>query len=582
MKGTSHMKWFDNLKVSNKILSFIVLASLFLVLIGVIGYVHMQKLSSQLDDMYADRLMPVNYSNVMCAQSRAIEAIVLQYLLADNTAQEEQKLLQELQQRIAEFDHAQQGFEKTKCDPYERQQLAIVKQELLFYREARDKALNMVKSGQKAESFLYFKNNATLHLDKINTILTALADYNIKQSAEAEKTAKQSSATAIKLITGITILVITLSVVLGLFISRRISKPLGEASEMAENIAKGDLSLQVPDGYLAQKDELGGLARAFDDMIRNLRRLMEGIIANAGEVAASSQQLSATAQNISADMEEVTASTQEIAAGLEEVSASAEEINASAEEINASLTHLTSEADAGNRRAGEVANKAKEVEAGAVSSKNTAEKLYSNIRSRMEKAIEDAKVVKEISNLAANIAGIASQTNLLALNAAIEAARAGEQGKGFAVVADEVRKLAEESSVTVKNIQDLTEQVQLSIANVIENADSLLNFVNGEVMSDYGTMVGIGRQYGEDANIFAELTGRSSKMNGQILASVGEVTKAIESVAASMQQSTAGAQEIAKGAENTNKSLADAAELVMALAENAQKLNHLAAQFKIS
>jgi hypothetical protein len=121
------------------------------------------------------------------------------------------------------------------------------------------------------------------------------------------------------------------------------------------------------------------------------------------------------------------------------------------------------------------------------------------IKSRMEKALEDSKAVEEINMLAEAILQIASQTNLLALNAAIEAARAGENGRGFAVVADEIRKLAGDSKTTVEQIQSVTEGVVGSVHDLAQNSNDLLTFVLNDVDQDYQTMLSTTNQYSIDA-----------------------------------------------------------------------------------
>jgi methyl-accepting chemotaxis protein len=581
MKGGREMSWLDDKKMASKMAFFIVVVSVFLVAVGLIGYVQIKKLDNSLNDMYGNKLRAVKNINDMSTHLRATEADALQYMLADISVIEAQKLLKDKQDRALTFDQDEKAYENTALDSWEKEHLTVIKQELPPYRAARDHAIALASQGQKAEAYLYFKTNALPHLNKLNDVLKDMVDYTARKSDQAKNAADQASYHAVLFMLGITILALALSVGLGLLISQRISRPLRAAAEMAAKIADGDLTVEAHKSSLKRKDEIGSLARAFSEMVTKLAGVITGISSSSNEVASSSQQLSASAQGISANMEEVTASTEEIAAGLEEVSASAQEMNASAEEINASLIQLASEAEEGNQKSKIIAQTAKELQANASQSKASAENLYFAIRDKMESAMEEAKIVDEISTLAENIAGIASQTNLLALNAAIEAARAGDNGRGFAVVADEVRQLAEESAVTVTNIQELTGQVQKSIKDVVENANNLLDFMNKEVLRDYSIMVKIGKQYGDDADMFAELTERSSKMNAQIVDAVGEVTKAIESVAATIQQSAGGAQEIAKGADHTSSSLVENTELVALLSENAAKLNDLIQDFRL-
>ena len=206
--------------------------------------------------------------------------------------------------------------------------------------------------------------------------------------------------------------------------------------------------------------------------------------------------------------------------------------------------------------------------------------MYQDIQARVQQAMEEARVVEQISGLAQNIAGIADQTNLLALNAAIEAARAGEHGRGFAVVAEEVRKLAEDSASAVNSIQALTRQVELALDNLLENTSSILEFINKDIIKDYNSMSEIGVQYKEDSNLFFQLTHLFNEQIERITASMREINIAFESVSSIIQQSTLGTQEISLASEAATKASEAINQECQKLVEGTAKLDALVAEFK--
>lgn len=366
-------------------------------------------------------------------------------------------------------------------------------------------------------------------------------------------------------------------------IGRRIGKPITIAAQQAEEeLAQGNFTRIIGKEWTDRKDEIGGLARGFNSINKNLSKTIQHIADSAQESAAASEELSAQGQNIAATMQEVSASTEEIAAGMEEISAAMEEIAASGQQMEAVFSELNEEMHGEVAKANEIAQRALKVQEDAAKAKDETTSLYGSIQQKVQTAMEQARVVEEISSLAQNIAGIADQTNLLALNAAIEAARAGEQGRGFAVVAEEVRKLAEDSSSAVTNIQKLTAQVHLAVSDLTANSEEVLQFINKKVLPDYSYIEGIGKQYRDDSDLIVQLSDKVTQSLEKVAKVIAEVNSSIETTAATIEQSTAGSQEIARGSEAASQAAMQINAAAAKMAENAQYLNELLMQFKIA
>lgn len=378
----------------------------------------------------------------------------------------------------------------------------------------------------------------------------------------------------------LTLVFLFICMVAGYVVGRQLGNPIAKAGQLCQKIAAGDLTVTVDKNYLQRKDEIGTLAQGFDKIINNFNSIIRQISQTSSQLITSSQAMNESIQTVAATMEQISASTQQISSGLQTVSASAEEVSASAEQMSDSVSLVAGEAQSAAENAKEIDQRAVGIARKINDDKDNVNNVYKEIRKKVLAAIEEAKIVEEISTLADSISGIAEQTNLLSLNAAIEAARAGEQGRGFAVVAEEVRKLAGESASTVKNIHTLTNNVQAAINDLVVNSQGLLKFINEDVSQNYDSMLQVGHNYQEDAGTFLKLAEDTSRSSAEVLATVEEINKALESVATTMAESAAGSQEIAESIVHVNQSVVGVSDLANTLTEEARKMDMLVEQFK--
>ncbi len=410
--------------------------------------------------------------------------------------------------------------------------------------------------------------------EPINQIGEILDQY-AKQAAEDSKNDSRATQQTMLVIGILTILLLS-------FFSYQIIKSIMASVQRLtvrlEEVSNGNLSVTEID---EQGDELHYLELVINRMNMSLRKLIQEVISSSELLVTASKALATSSSDVLERIKMITSSTQTISLGLETVSAATEEVNASSEEINTSISLLADESTKGFEFTQEMEARTLQVLEDIKAAQRRTFETYENIKQEVINAIGQARVVDEISNMAAAISAIAEQTNLLALNAAIEAARAGEQGHGFAVVAEEVRKLASESSSTVSRIQLLTSQVRDAIKNLTVNTEQLLKYINENVVEAYEGFIGASEQFGTDTKKFKNLSNQVNNMSIQLSNAIDEVSRAIESVTATISENAVNSREILDSAAKAQEFMTEINEMSIALELEAQKLQTQISNFKL-
>lgn len=355
------------------------------------------------------------------------------------------------------------------------------------------------------------------------------------------------------------------------------NKKLGKIVADIKN-GNGDLTERVAvDG----KDEVGQLGMGINTFIQTLQEIMQ-------QITGSSQRLDnivsvvfekvGTANKNSGD---VSSAMEELSASMEEVASTVGSIRENTVSVDGNVAELAEASEALSAYAEEMKARAYELENTAVENKVHTSEIVTEIITKLEKAIEDSKSVSRVNDLTEEILSIASKTNLLALNASIEAARAGEAGRGFAVVADEISKLAASSKDAANNIQNITGMVIVAVNELIESSDSIVKYINENILPDYDGFVDSGRQYSEDAAHINEIVMQFTEMSGNLKQLMSSITVAINGITTAVDDSTNG---ISTAAMNTNELAKDMEQIAIEMDNNKQiagDLNHEAERFVV-
>ena len=315
--------------------------------------------------------------------------------------------------------------------------------------------------------------------------------------------------------------------VLVFMIAQDITKSLKKVVAEIEVIAGGNFAHRMQDNMMKRKDDFGQLAGTLETMRESICGLLSQV-------------------NLNGEIEDVSATTEQLAASTEETAASTEQINSMTQQIDGAAKEIAIRAQDGATEAEEIHKRAAQTKEATVENRQKVQTMLGEIRGRLEQALEEAKVVEQIGVLADSILAITGQTNLLALNASIEAARAGEAGKGFAVVAEEIRVLAEQSKDAVANIQAVTENVDNAVANLANDSNHLLDFVDTDIVKSFGDFEKMADDYNMDASKINDLVSDFSATSEELVASISNITEAIEGITSASNDSAAGTTNIAQ------------------------------------
>ena len=402
----------------------------------------------------------------------------------------------------------------------------------------------------------------------VKEIMGYVDEFQVAMNTRAESEFQKEISDVSKGIFYLVVTVILLAVINLtniVYSTTKIIKPLIKFKDSMLTLASGDLTFENSVSH--NSSEVGQLSEAISRTRNDIVYLVKNVKDEVDTIEEIEKNIDYNITELNFNIENISSNVEELSASMEETAAASEEMAATSHQIESTVSHVSEKSNEGAKKALSISEKANGIRTKAESNQLETKTLIAETSYKLRESIEKAKAIEEINILAEAIKAITNQTNLLALNAAIEAARAGEAGRGFSVVADEIRKLAEQSNQAINQIQDTTDIIISSVEDLTKESSTMLDFMETRIMSDYEILVKTSQEYSQDADYFNLLSSDLSKLSEETLISVQEIIRVIDGVATA---STQGAQGVTDVAERVSE-IANKSGTVMNLANNANE-----------
>lgn len=377
---------------------------------------------------------------------------------------------------------------------------------------------------------------------------------------------------------GIIVIAIIISYILGMIITA----PIKRVTTVVEKTSDFDFTdIEGLDVFMKRKDECGVIMRAVVDMRKALRGILGDISSVSHQINYNVGELAGAGREVNSICTDNSATTEQLAASMQETSATAESIGNSVDSMKSAASEIKDLSVKGEGLAREIMERAEGLKKSTEEATVRTKTMYKDVKSKTDEAIEDSKSVNKINELTEAIMAISSQTSLLALNASIEAARAGDAGRGFAVVATEIGNLADQTSSTVANINEIVSEVNEAVAKMTRSLGDTVDFLENIVIKDYEQFTDVSIQYNNDADTFQNsmqtIEGEVRSLNDAIEA----ISVSVNGIVDTVSEAATGVNDIAEKTTDVVVKTSKNNDLTYDCEQNVKKLTDIEKMFSL-